>query len=233
MASSITLTYSTTGVLNMATGAIAYAIADLFYFLVALHGMSTLWAGIICVLLVAPALGWIFWRLIFDRLENSNLVVQLVATIGLAVALPALMNLATPHTVVFEAPGIVSGGESLVNFGFFQASRDQVAVVAGGVVVVLLLIFLIERTRAGLSMKAVVSRPVLAQTTGINTRRVSAASWMIACTVTGLAGILVAPLTQLTSSAYTSLTVAALGVALIGRFQKLVPSIIGGIALGL
>lgn len=233
MATSITLTYSATGVLNLATGAIAFAVADLFYFLVAIHGWPILWAALLCVAVVAPLLGLALWKFIFDRLESANLVVQLVATIGLAVALPGIMNLATPHTVVFQAPGIVNSGESLVNFGAFQISRDQLAVVVGGVVVVAVLYLLIERTRAGLSMKAVVGRPVLAQTTGINTRRVSAASWVLAGTFTGLAGILVAPLTQLAASDYTSLTVAALGVALIGRFQRLIPTVAGGVALGL
>ena len=85
---SLTLTYSLTGVINLAVGAMAYASAYLFYHLVMVDGWPLWLAGITCVA-AATVLGFVLWFLIFRNLEKKNLVVQLTATIGLAVAIPA------------------------------------------------------------------------------------------------------------------------------------------------
>ena len=54
---SITLTYSLTGVINLAVGATAYATAHLFYFLVTMHHWALAPAAILC-LVSAPLFGF-------------------------------------------------------------------------------------------------------------------------------------------------------------------------------
>jgi branched-chain amino acid transport system permease protein len=76
---SLTLTYSLTGVINLAVGAMTYASAYLFYVLVTVQ--LPLWlAGSTCIM--ASIARHIVWLLIF-RTSKKNLVVRLTATIGL------------------------------------------------------------------------------------------------------------------------------------------------------
>jgi branched-subunit amino acid ABC-type transport system permease component len=228
---SLTLTYSLTGVINLAVGAMSYASAYVFYHLVTLDGWPQWLAGVTCVA-AATVLGFVLWLLIFRNLEKKNLVVQLTATIGLAVAIPALMQLALPIETVDQTPGILPNGFHGYSWGFLNTTRDQLAAVVGAAVCIVALVILVEKSRFGLSARAVVDRPELAEGVGINTTRLSAVTWIIASAMTGVAGILLSPLIQLDAAQYTTLSVAALSVALVGRFRSLAVTALAGVGLG-
>jgi branched-chain amino acid transport system permease protein len=228
---SLTLTYSLTGVINLAVGAMTYASAYLFYHLVTVDGWPLWLAGSTCVM-ASIVLGYIVWLLIFRNLEKKNLVVQLTATIGLAVAIPALMQLLLPLDTVYQTPGILPDGFHVYSWGFFNTTRDQLAAVLGAAACIIALVVLVEKSRFGLSARAVVDRPPLAEGVGINTTRFGAVAWIIALTMTGVAGILLSPLIQLDAAQYTTLSVAALSVALVGRFRSLTITALAGVGLG-
>ena len=228
---SITLTYSLTGVINLAVGSIAYATAYLYYYLVTVKHWSLAPAAILC-LVSAPLFGLIIWAAVFRNIENKDLIVQLTATIGIAVALPALMLFALPVENVFQAPGLLPHGFETMRWGFLNSTRDQLAAVAGAVILLGGLILTVERTPFGLSTRAVVDKPDLAAGVGINTSRLSATSWILSSLLTGAAGLLVSPLIQLDPSQFTALAVAALSVALVGRFRSLTITAIAGLCLG-
>ena len=67
---------------------------------------------------------------------------------------------------------------------------------------------------------------------GINTTRFGAVAWIIAVAMTGVAGMLLSPLIQLDAAQYTTLSVAALSVALVGRFRSLTITALAGVGLG-
>ena len=232
LGNSITLTYSATGVLNLATGSMAFVVADTFYYLIEVVHWPLWAAGILSVGVVSPLLGLLLWAAVFRRMEKSDFVVQVVATIGIAVALPALVQIALPTGQVGQAPGIVPNGLYLVHFWFISATRDQLAAVCGAVLCVVLLVLLVDRTRLGLQTRAVVDRPLLAQGRGINTSVVSAASWVLAGLLIGIGAVLLSPLISLDSGQYTELVVIALSVALVGRFRNLVATAVSGLLLG-
>jgi branched-chain amino acid transport system permease protein len=229
---SITLTYSLTGVINLAVGATAYATSYLFYHLVTVNHWGNIPAAVLC-LVIAPIFGLVIWAGIFRYIENRDLIVQLTATIGIAVALPALMQFALPMQNVYQAPGIIPNGFAVLRIGGFNTTRDQLAAVVGAILLLGGLILAVEKTRLGLSIRAVVDRPGLAAGAGINTTRLSAFSWVLTSFLTGAAGILLSPLLQLDAGIYTQLSVAALGVALVGKFRSLAWTTLAGVLLGL
>jgi ABC-type branched-subunit amino acid transport system ATPase component/branched-subunit amino acid ABC-type transport system permease component len=228
---SIALTYSATGVLNLATGAIAFFVADTFNYLVNIHHWALAPAVVVCVAM-GPAIGLVLWAVIFRRLERSDLVVQVVATIGVAVALPQVALIWMPIGETQQAPGIIPHGLHTVHFWFVTASRDQLVAVIGAVVCVVALVLLLERTRLGLATRAVVDRPLIAEARGINTSLVSATSWALSGLLISVGGILLCPLIDLDPGVYTELTVAALSVALVGRFRNLLITAAAGLGLG-
>jgi branched-chain amino acid transport system permease protein len=228
---SLTLTYSLTGVINLAVGAMTYASAYLFYHLVNLDGWP-LWLAATTCIVSAPLFGLLLWFLIFRNLEKKNLVVQLTATIGLAVAVPALMQLLLPVDIVYQTRGILPHGLNSYSWGFLSTTRDQLAAVIGAALCIVALVLLVEKSRFGLSARAVVDRPDLSEGVGINTTRMGAVAWIIALAMTGVAGILISPLIQLDAAQYTTLSVAALSVALVGRFRSLTMTAVAGIGLG-
>jgi branched-chain amino acid transport system permease protein len=228
---SITLTYSLTGVINLAVGATAYATAYLYYHLVTVNHWALLPAAVLC-LVSAPIFGLVIWAGVFRNIEGRDLIVQLTASIGIAVALPALMEFALPTQNVYQTPGIIPNGFAVLRLGGFNTTRDQLAAIIGAIVLLGGLILAVERTQLGLSIRAAVDRPRLADGVGINTTRLSATAWILSSFLTGAAGILLSPLIQLDPSIYTSLSVAALSLALAGRFTSLAITSLAGLGLG-
>jgi branched-chain amino acid transport system permease protein len=232
LGSSITLTYSVTGILNLGIGAMAYVAADLFYTLVSVDGWVPWLAGLVVVLGLGPVMGFVLWAVVFRRLERSNLVIQMVASIGLAVALPAIMEVLVPHLQVGQAPGILANGLRSFKIGPISTTGDQVAVIVGAVVSVGGLALFLGRTRFGLFSRAVVDRPVLAQARGVSPNAVGAAAWILSSTLVAFGAVLLGPLEPLDPGVYTTLTIAALSVALVGRFRYLLGTVAGGLLLG-
>ena len=88
LASGLVLTYVTSGVFNFAYGALAFVVAYTFFQLTVGLGVNTALAGVICVLVVAPALGLLIDRLVYRHLLGASTVARIVAPIGVLIALP-------------------------------------------------------------------------------------------------------------------------------------------------
>lgn len=89
LATGLVLSYSASGLFNFAHGATAYLCALTFYELHSGLGWPAVPAALLVVLVLAPGLGWALDRLMFRRLAQVGETAQIVATIGLLVALPA------------------------------------------------------------------------------------------------------------------------------------------------
>ena len=92
LASGLVLTYTTSGIFNFAHGAVAFATAYLYYQLNTGIGVPIVPALIISVFLFAPLLGLLLDRILLRRLAQAPVYARIVGTIGLLVALPALIQ---------------------------------------------------------------------------------------------------------------------------------------------
>ncbi len=88
-------------------------------------------------------------------------------------------------------------------------------------------------TRFGLVTKACSQSEKGALVSGISPDRVAAANWVLSAVVCGCAGILIAPIVPLVPVQYTLFIVPALAVAVLGRFERLAPAVLGGLAVGM
>src|SRR5688572_4785458 len=87
------LAYKTSGVFNLAFGAQAYVSAVAYFKTHTEWGWGIVPSLVVSVVLLAPALGLLLDRLIFRHLRTAPAVAKLVVTIGLSVALPAIVDL--------------------------------------------------------------------------------------------------------------------------------------------
>src|SRR6188472_153695 len=116
MASGLVLTYTTPGIFNFAHGAVAFATAYLYYQLNTGLGVPIVPALVICAFIFAPLLGLLLDRILLRRLAKAPVYARIVGTIGLLVALPALIQwlIATLGT---EVLGIGFRGNEEINEG--------------------------------------------------------------------------------------------------------------------
>jgi ABC-type branched-subunit amino acid transport system ATPase component/branched-subunit amino acid ABC-type transport system permease component len=245
LAAGLVLTYSTSGVFNLAHGTIAFATAYLFFQLHTGQGWPVWLAGVVSILVFAPLLGLGLDRLLFRRLARADVAARLVGTIGLLVALPALAfwsierlnawlgwGLPTGEQV-FGPPGLgPHPPEAWVLWRGVRLTSNQLAVFVAALVVAVALWLVVGHTRLGLSMRAAVDRRDLASLRGIDPGRTSATAWMLGCGLAGLAGVLLAPLFNLDPNFFTLLLFLAATAAVLGGLRSIPLAFAGGLLLG-
>jgi branched-chain amino acid transport system permease protein len=154
------------------------------------------------------------------------------ATLLLSVALPALAN-AYPGTfggdqglnVVFTTPGFLG-----VNF---PLTRWQAWVCSAVALVTLVLLANLSRSRVGRNWRAVRDDEVAAALAGVNVARARVLAFVVSATCAGLAGALLAIITELVApGAFTvTLSIALLTAAVIGGLGTLTGAVWGSLVI--
>ena len=231
------ITYKSSRVFNFAHGAIAYSIAIFYYYLTRKNGWSIAVAAPFTILVVAPLLGLVLYFALFRRLTHASPTVRLVSTVGLWVALPALIRILFPFSTddVFQPEGLIKSPVDpnfLKVFGTY-VNTNQVAVIVSAVVIMVGTSLVLRYTPIGLATRITVDHPRNAEIAGVNTEAVTAGSWMVGIMLAGFAGVLLAPIVGLTEFQFTLLLVGSFAAVVIGRMSSLPLTFAGAIAIGL
>ncbi|TCJ35751.1 ATP-binding cassette domain-containing protein [Parafrankia sp. BMG5.11] len=244
LAAGVVLTYQTSGIFNFAHGAVAFATAYLFVQLNVTAGVPVVPAAIISILVFAPLLGLLLDRLVYRRLAHAPVAVKIVVPIGLLIAVPGLclfissrLNLWFHLDIagiedLFLIPGLGPTPKKTWTLGGVLLDSNQIAVFGAAVLTAVGLWVLLQRTRLGLQMRAVVDRRSLAALRGIDPDRTSAVSWMLGSFLAGLAGVLVAPIFTLNTPVFTTVVLISTPAVVFARFRSMPLALAGGLLIG-
>ena len=230
-ATGLVVTYSTSGIFNIAHGAIGMVMAFLYWELRVNHHWNAPVALFVVVFVAAPLLGAIIERTLMRRLRGASVAQSLVVTVGLLVLLLGLGEaIWKPGNARELAPFFDPKKFKLL--GVFVSWHDAITILVGIAVAIFLWLFL-ARTRTGIAMRAVVDDRNLLSLNGARPDRVSMLSWAIGSSLAAIAGILLAPKLQLNHLVLTLLVVNAYAAAMVGRLRSLPMTYLGGLILGL
>ncbi|WP_246852704.1 branched-chain amino acid ABC transporter permease [Naasia sp. SYSU D00948] len=183
----ITLIFGTTGVNNFAHGEMLTFGAIFFYVFTTALGWNVALA-LIATLALSAAFGWGQDAGLFRPLRRKGvgLVQVLIVTIGLSIVVRYLF-------LFFFGGGTENvniGLSSTVSLGPVTITLASLISMGVSVAMLLLVAFFLTRTRIGKATRAVSDNASLAAASGINVDRVIRIVWVMAATLTGLAGIL-------------------------------------------
>ncbi|MEU2503098.1 ATP-binding cassette domain-containing protein [Streptomyces sp. NPDC007863] len=244
LATGLVLSYSASGLFNFAHGATAYLTALAFYELHSGLGWPAVPTALLLVAVVAPGLGWALDRLMFRKLAKVGEAAQIVATIGLLVALPAAGRWAVelleragapvlPADNQFGLPGVgPSPAVSWQPLDGVGVDSDQLITWIATALAATALWILMRHTRLGLRLRAAVDDRTLTELRGIDADRLSSIAWMLSSALAGLAGVLATPLLGLSAHDYTLFLFVSATAAVLGRFLSVPLAFAGGLALG-
>ncbi|WP_156722139.1 ABC transporter permease subunit [Streptomyces apocyni] len=244
LATGLVLSYSASGLFNFAHGATAYLCALTFYELRSGFGWPAVPTALLVVCVLAPALGWGLDRLMFRKLARVGETAQIVATIGLLVALPALGMWVVelledagapvrPAENAFGLPGVgPSPATSWQLMDGVGVDSDQLITWVATAVVAVGLWVLMRHTPLGLRLRASVDNRSLVELRGMSADRLSSVAWMLSSALAGLAGVLATPLLGLSAHDYTLFLFVSATAAVLGRFASIPLAFAGGLALG-
>jgi len=226
----LVLTYKTSGIFNFAHGALATVSAFMFYSLYVQAELPWWVAAIVCIFVVGPVLG-LFMERIARAVAYSSLVVRVVATVGVLLAIQAVVVLIYGEESSKTVPPFLPLGSLKV--GTTPVSVSDIIIVAFGLLATIGLYVYFRYARMGVAMRAVVDDPDLLDLAGTSPTKVRRYSWIIGSVFAAASGILLAPLVQLDATTLTLLVVYAFGAAAIGRFTSLPITYLGGVVIGL
>ncbi len=230
----LVLTFQATGVFNFAFGAQAYTSAFIYTRLVQ-NDHEPIWlAFLISVVILAPALGLIFDRVLFRKIPNTNTTAKLVMGISLFVGIPALLPVIFGSQDLYNSPSILFNPDT-VYFRLFDTpinGIDASSVVITAVVLIALVV-LMRFTSLGLQMRGAVESRRLVQLDGVNSGKVVATAWAVSSLLAGLAGVMLAPsYGQLQADDYATLLVAAFAAAAWAALRSMPIAALVGILMG-
>jgi branched-chain amino acid transport system permease protein len=230
-ASGLVVTYTTSGVFNIAHGAVGMFGAFVFWQLRWAWNWPTPLALVVVIGVLAPLFGCAVEKLLMRNLADASEATKLAVTIGLLIALQgAALWIWNPQTSR-PFPAFYANNKVLL-FGVY-VTWTQLITLGTFVLCVLVLWFILYRTRIGIDMRAVVDNRPLLMLFGGNPNRASRLSWVLGSSLAAIAGILIAPTLQLSVAPLTLLVINAYAAAIIGRLRSLPFTFLGGAIIGL
>ena len=230
-ASGLVVTYTTSGVFNIAHGAVGMFGAFVFWQLRWGWNWPTPVALIVVIGVLAPLFGIAVEKLLMRNLADASEATKLAVTIGLLISLQgAALWIWNPQTSRPFPAFYVNNKVSL--FGTY-VTWTQLITLGTFVACVAVLWVILYRTRIGIDMRAVVDNRPLLMLFGGNPNRASRLSWVLGSSLAAIAGILIAPTLQLSVAPLTLLVINAYAAAIIGRLRSLPYTFLGAAIIGL
>src|SRR6202035_2136941 len=79
----LVITYTSSGILNFAFGALAYFVARFYYYLHTQQNWGIIPAAVVSIVIAGPAIGVFLYFVLFRFLRLSSPLIKVVATLGL------------------------------------------------------------------------------------------------------------------------------------------------------
>jgi branched-chain amino acid transport system permease protein len=222
------LIYNATTGINFAQGELVMLGAFVFYSMAG-TGAPYLGAALATVVLMGIA-GYVFQLLLFHPLRHRSFLAFIIATIGFSIF---ARNLALLIWGPFplKAPSLFS--RSTVEIGDVVLAPEHLFIVGATMVVLLVQYWLFFHTDLGRRLRATAQNAEVAQLMGVRAGRMIAITFVLSAILTGIAGVLLAPIFLIDTEMGLNLILKAFIGVIIGGFGSIPGAVVGGIIVGL
>jgi branched-chain amino acid transport system permease protein len=174
--------------------------------------------------------GVLIERFLIKRIANLDHLYGLLLTFGLALVIQGLFRNQYGSTgLPYQVPPQLAGGH---NLGFMFLPNYRAWVVVASLVVCLATWFVIERTKLGSYLRAATENPTLVQAFGIDVPRMVTLTYGFGVALAAFAGVLAAPIYQVSPLMGENLIIVVFAVVVIGGMGSIAGAIVTGFGLG-
>ncbi|HEY1540973.1 MAG TPA: branched-chain amino acid ABC transporter permease [Xanthobacteraceae bacterium] len=197
--------------------------------------LKWLHVGYFLALVIAPivvgAIGIVIERLFLHWLYRLDHLYGLLLTFGLALVIEGLFrHVYGSAGQPYQLPEVLSHGH---NLGFMYLPDYRAWVIAVSLTVCLVTWFLIERTKLGAYLRAATENPTLVRAFGINVPRMITLTYGFGVGLAALAGVLAAPIYNVSPQMGSDLIIVVFAVVVIGGMGSIMGAIVTGFGLGI
>ena len=226
----LTVIFGLLNIINFCHGAL-YMMGAFVAWLALQHFGLGYWAALFIAPVVVGAFGIVLERTMLRRLYKLDHLYGLLLTFGIALIVEGVFrNEFGASGLPYVIPDSLTGAQ---NLGFMVLPNYRAWVIALSLFVCLATWYVIERTKLGAYLRAATENPTLVQAFGINVPRMITLTYGFGVGLAALAGVLAAPIYQVSPLMGSNLIIVVFAVVVIGGMGSIMGSIVTGFLLGL
>ena len=222
------LVWKSSGVANLSLGQMVLLLSWITYGMLVQAGLP-IWLGFILILLVALALGWIVERFILRPLIAQPILSLITVTLGIAFVIEGAVSFIWPRSVG-ALPQIFP--DEPIRIGTAVVSQEYLWAAGISLVLFGLLSLFFKYHRTGIAMRATADDQMAVQACGIPVTRIFSWSWMLACVLAAVGGILMSSIGGITFGLVET-GLKSFSVVILGGLDSFTGAIIAGPIIGL
>jgi len=220
--------WKSSSVANLALGQIVL-FSSWFTYSMLVQAKLPLWIGFPIVILFALFLGWVIERLALRPLIAQPILALITVTLGIAYFIEGIVTFIWPWSV--DALPRFFPREP-VHIGPAVVSQEYVWVAGISLVVFILLTLFYRYHKMGIAMRATADDQLAVQACGIPVTRIFSRSWMFACVVAAIGGILISSIGGITHGLVET-GLKGFSVVILGGLDSFLGAMIAGPIIGL
>ena len=223
--------WKSSGVANLALGPLVLISAWIAYAVLSPDALNLpAYVGLPLVVVLALVMGWVIERIVIRPLIAQPILSMITVTLGLGFCLEGMTTIIWPKSLA-PLPHLLP--QESISIGTATMSYEQLCTVIVGLILFVLLSLYFRYSRMGVVMRAAADDQLAVQACGVPVTRIFSRSWMFACVLAAVAGVLVASIGGGISPALTETGLRAFSVVILGGLDSFLGAIIGGPLIGL
>jgi branched-chain amino acid transport system permease protein len=227
MALGLSLIRGTMGILNFAHGVLFTLGA---YFTVKVAMLTNFWVGIIIGPIFVGFVGMFIQRFFMRRLQGKHELFGLLLTFGMAYIIEDIVKIIWGvGGQPFNIPQSLGG---FVNLGFLIYPTYRLFILGVTVLLLLALYIFLNKTKAGLIIKAGSKDLTLVALLGIPVQKVFTLVFGLGTMLAGIAGALAAPMWGVQPTMGNKILIPCFVVICLGGMGSLIGAVVGGLIIG-
>jgi len=228
VALSLVIVYNATRTVNFAQGEMLMISAFVAWSAQRTAGLPLLLA-LACGVVAGGLLAYLVERVIIRHALEATHWDVLIITLGLSLVLRAAAGIVWTND---ELPFPSLFPNRPVAVGPVRVAPVSFGIIGASLVLMLALVALFRATRLGRAMRAVAQNQNAARLMGISVEGVFSSAWVLAAVVGAVGGVLIAPVTFL-STKMGLIAINGFTAAVLGGFGSMPGAVVGGMLLGL
>jgi branched-chain amino acid transport system permease protein len=217
-------------IVNMAHGAFYTLGAFAAWFLLNWFGVGY-WGALVAAPLIVAALAVLIERTLLRWIYGIDHLYGLLLTLGIAFVIEGvLLNEYGSSGLPYDMPRLF---DTTLDLGFMYLPAYRGWVLVASLVLCGVTYFVVERTKLGAYLRSATENPDLLETFGVNVPRMVTLTYALGAALAGVAGVLAAPIYQVSPNMGSDLLIVVFAVVVIGGLGSIAGSIATGFFLGL
>lgn len=216
-------------VINFAHGALFMLGALITWMAMSYFGVNY-WVMLIAAPLLVGVIGVVIERLLLRWIYKLDHLYGLLLTLGLTLMIEGVFrSIYGVSGLGYDTPELLEGA---TNLGFMIMPNYRAWVVVASIVVCIATWYVIEKTKLGAYLRAGTENPRLVEAFGVNVPVMITLTYAFGAALAAFAGVLAAPVYQVTPLMGQNLIIVVFAVVVIGGMGSIMGSILTGLGLG-